>query len=105
MLLTGATGSLRGGARFAGLAVGKFGLRALGQSMAREFGPQGVHVAHVVVDGQIDNPRTQARSPEGREAASYLSAEAIADVYWSLHTQHPTTWTQELDLRPALEKF
>lgn len=105
ILLTGATGSLRGGARFAGLAVGKFGLRALGQSMAREFGPQGVHVAHVVVDGQIDNPRTQARSPEGRAAASYLSADAIADVYWSLHAQHPTTWTQELDLRPALEKF
>ncbi|HKI98803.1 MAG TPA: SDR family NAD(P)-dependent oxidoreductase [bacterium] len=105
ILLTGATGSLRGGARFACLAVGKFGLRALGQSMAREFGPQGVHVAHVVVDGQIDNPRTQARYPEGRTADSYLSADAIADIYWDLHAQHPTTWTHELDLRPYGEKF
>ncbi len=105
ILLTGATGSLRGGARFAGLAVGKFGLRALGQSMAREFGPQGVHVAHVVVDGQIDNPRSAARTPASRAAASYLSADAIADVYWHLHGQHPSTWTQELDLRPAAEKF
>jgi NAD(P)-dependent dehydrogenase (short-subunit alcohol dehydrogenase family) len=105
VLLTGATGSLRGGAKFACLAVGKFGLRALGQSMAREFGPQGVHVAHVIVDGQIDNPRTQARNPADRSADTYLSADAIADVYWHLHAQHRTTWTLELDLRPYGEKF
>jgi NAD(P)-dependent dehydrogenase (short-subunit alcohol dehydrogenase family) len=105
VLLTGATGSLRGGARFACLAVGKFGLRALGQSMAREFGPQGVHVAHVVIDGQIDNPRTKARSAADRAAESFLSADAIADEYWNLHAQHRTTWSLELDLRPAVEKF
>jgi NAD(P)-dependent dehydrogenase (short-subunit alcohol dehydrogenase family) len=105
ILLTGATGSLRGGARFSCLAVGKFGLRALGQSLAREFGPQGVHVAHVIVDGQIDNPHTRARNPADRAADSYLAADAIAEVYWQLHTQHRTTWTLELDLRPAVEKF
>jgi NAD(P)-dependent dehydrogenase (short-subunit alcohol dehydrogenase family) len=105
VLLTGATGSMRGGARFACLAVGKFGLRALGQSMAREFGTQGVHVAHVIVDGQIDNPRSKARNPQERAADSYLSSDAIADVYWQLHAQHRTTWTLELDLRPAVEKF
>jgi NAD(P)-dependent dehydrogenase (short-subunit alcohol dehydrogenase family) len=105
VLLTGATGSLRGGARFACLAVGKFGLRALGQSMAREFGPQGVHVAHVVIDGQIDNPRTRARTPEGRATESFLSADAIAEQYWNLHAQPRTAWSLELDLRPAVEKF
>ena len=105
ILLTGATGSLRGGARFSCLAVGKFGLRALGQSMAREFGPQGIHVAHIVIDGQIDNPRTMARNPDDRPQATYLAADAIAENYWQLHAQHPSTWSFEIDLRPAMEKF
>ena len=105
ILLTGATGSLRGGARFACLAVGKFGLRALGQSMAREFGPQGIHVAHIVVDGQIDYPRTKARNAADRPQDTYLAADAIAENYWQLHAQDPTTWTLELDLRPYGEKF
>ena len=105
ILLTGATGSMRGGARFSCLAVGKFGLRALGQSMAREFGPQGIHVAHIIIDGQIDNPRTKARNPADRAGDSYLSADAIAENYWQLYAQHPTTWSLELDLRPYLEKF
>jgi NAD(P)-dependent dehydrogenase (short-subunit alcohol dehydrogenase family) len=104
VLLTGATAALRGGARFSALAVGKFGLRALAQSMAREFGPQGVHVAHVVVDGQIDTPRVREMSP-GREDHTMLSPDAIAETYWQLHSQHPTAWTLELDLRPAVESF
>lgn len=104
VLFTGATASLRGGARFAGLAVGKFGLRALAQSMAREFGPRGIHVAHVIIDGQIDTPRVRSMSP-GRDASTMLSPEAIAETYWQLHQQAPTTWTHELDLRPASEKF
>ncbi len=104
VLLTGATASLRGSARFAALATGKFGLRALAQSMAREFGPQGVHVAHVVVDGQIDTPRVREMSP-GREGHTMLSPAAIAETYWQLHTQDPTAWTLELDLRPAVESF
>jgi len=104
VLLTGATAALRGGARFSALAVGKFGLRALAQSMAREFGPQGVHVAHVVVDGQIDTPRVREMSP-GREDHTMLSPDAIAETYWQLHSQDPTAWTLELDLRPAVESF
>ena len=104
VLLTGATAALRGGARFSALAVGKFGLRALAGSMAREFGPQRIHVAHVVVDGQIDTPRLREMSPE-REDHTMLSPDAIAETYWQLHSQHPTAWTLELDLRPAVESF
>ena len=104
IILTGATASLRGSANFAALAVGKFGLRALAQSMAREFGPQGVHVAHVVIDGQINTPSLREAQPE-REEHTTLSPEAIAEVYWQLHTQDATAWTLELDLRPAVEKF
>ena len=104
ILLTGATAALRGGARFSALAVGKFGLRALGQSMAREFGPEGVHVAHVVVDGQINTPRLREASPD-REDHTTLSPDAIAETYWQLHTQDKTAWTLELDLRPSVESF
>jgi NAD(P)-dependent dehydrogenase (short-subunit alcohol dehydrogenase family) len=104
ILFTGATASLRGSARFAGLAVGKFGLRALAQSMARELGPRGVHVAHVIIDGQIATPRQLAMQPD-RPRESFLDPDAIAESYWHLHRQDRTSWTQELDLRPALEKF
>lgn len=104
LLFSGATASLRGSARFAGLAVGKFGLRALAQSLAREFGPRGIHVAHIVIDGQIDTPRVRGMMP-GRDASTMLAPDAIAESYWQLHQQHPSAWTQELDLRPASEKF
>lgn len=104
ILLTGATASIRGSANFSCLAVGKFGLRALAQSMAREFGPQGVHVAHVVIDGQIETPRLRAEQPD-RDESTTLSPEAIAETYWQLHTQDVTAWTLELDLRPAVESF
>ena len=104
LLFTGATASLRGAARFSCLAVGKFGLRALAQSLAREVGPRGVHVAHVIVDGQIDTPRMRAAAP-GREKSTLLSPEALAETYWHLHAQDPSAWTQEIDVRPASEKF
>jgi len=104
VIFTGATAALRGSAKFAALATGKFGLRALAQSMAREFGPQGIHVAHVVIDGQIDTPRVREMSPE-REEHTMLSPAAIAESYWQLHVQDPTAWTLELDLRPAVEGF
>jgi NAD(P)-dependent dehydrogenase (short-subunit alcohol dehydrogenase family) len=104
IILTGATGSIRGGAYFSCLAVGKFGLRALAQSIAREFGPKGIHVAHVIIDGQIGTPRQQAMEPK-REAHTFLSPEAIAESYWQLYIQDPTAWTLELDLRPSVEKF
>ena len=104
ILLTGATASLRGSANFACLAVGKFGLRALAQSMARELGPRGIHVAHVVIDGQIDTPGLRAMAPE-RGVETLLSPDAIAEAYWQLHVQASTCWTLELDLRPCTEKF
>ena len=73
--------------------------------MARGFHPQGIYVAHIVVDGQIDNPRTKARNPDDRPGDTFLAADAIAENYWQLHAQHSTTWTLELDLRPYGEKF
>lgn len=103
LLFTGATASLRGGARSAGFATGKFGLRALAQSLAREFGPRGIHVAHVIIDGVIDTARSRARG--ALERAELLSPDAIAETYWQLHRQDPSAWTQELDVRPAPEKF
>jgi NAD(P)-dependent dehydrogenase (short-subunit alcohol dehydrogenase family) len=104
ILFTGATASVRGGARFASLAVGKFGLRALAQSLAREFGPLGIHVAHIVIDGMINTPKVQTREME-RETYTLLSPDAIAQNYWNLYQQDFTAWTLELDLRPAVEKF
>ncbi|CAN5567472.1 SDR family oxidoreductase [soil metagenome] len=104
VLLTGATASMRGSAKFAALATGKFGLRALAQSMAREFGPQGVHVAHAIIDGQINTPRVREMSPD-RDDSTMLAPDAIAEAYWQLHAQDPTAWTLELDLRPATEIF
>lgn len=100
ILFTGATAALRGSARFSALAVPKFGLRALAQSMAREFGPQGLHVAHIVIDGQI-----AAEHHAGRPVETLLDPAAIAEVYYQLHRQPRTAWTQELDLRPAVERF
>lgn len=104
ILFTGATAAVRGSARFALLAVGKFGLRALAQSMARELGPRGIHVAHVIIDGQIDTPRVRRMQPD-REDHTFLDPDRIADQYWNLHAQDRTAWTLELDLRPAVEGF
>jgi NAD(P)-dependent dehydrogenase (short-subunit alcohol dehydrogenase family) len=104
VLLTGATASMRGSTNFAALATGKFGLRALAQSMAREFGPQGIHVAHVIIDGQINTPRIRGMFPD-REEHTMISPDSIAETYWRLHTQDPTAWTLETDLRPAVESF
>lgn len=104
VILTGATASLRGSAKFSALATGKFALRALAQSMAREFGPRGVHVAHTIIDGQIDTPRVRSMSPD-RDESTMLSPDAIAEAYWQLHRQSSTAWTLELDLRPAVESF
>lgn len=104
ILFTGATASLRGSANFAGFAVGKFGLRALAQSMARELGPKGIHVAHVIVDGLIAAERNRDwQAQHGPDSA--LAPDAIAEAYWQLHLQPRSAWTQELDLRPWAEKF
>jgi NAD(P)-dependent dehydrogenase (short-subunit alcohol dehydrogenase family) len=104
ILLTGATASLRGGASFVNLASPKFGLRAVAQSMARELGSKGIHVAHVVIDGQIHSERyahlTAERGPD-----SLLDPDAIAAQYLALHRQHRSAWTHEIDLRPWSEKW
>lgn len=105
IIFTGATASLRGGANFVNLAVGKFGLRALAQSMAREFQPQGIHVASVYIDGQIESNDRPGRSVAERGVDAVLSPDAIAESYWQLHLQPPSAWTLELDLRPYVEKF
>jgi NAD(P)-dependent dehydrogenase (short-subunit alcohol dehydrogenase family) len=108
LVFTGASGSLRGKARFAPFAAAKAATRALGQSIAREFGPQGIHAAHVVVDGGIDGERLLSRAPglkAERGPDGMLDIDAIADAYWTLHHQHRSAWTQELDLRPWSEAY
>ncbi len=104
ILFTGATAALRGSAGFANLAVPKFGLRALAQSMARELGPRGVHVGHLIIDGQIAADRPGYR-PAERGADTVLAPEAIAEAAWFLHSQPRNAWTHELDLRPFVEKW
>lgn len=104
IIFTGATASLRGSARFHNLAVGKFGLRALAQSMARELQPAGIHVAHVVIDGRI-RPRIAEVHGAKDLGDSMLDPDAIAESYYQLHHQPRSAWTLELDLRPWVEKF
>jgi len=108
MLFTGATASLRGGAGFAAFAGAKAALRALAQSMARELGPRGIHVAHVVIDGGIASARMRDHQPERyalKDQDGILNPEHIAENYWMLHMQPRDAWTHELDLRPWMEKF
>ena len=108
ILFTGATASLRGGKGFAAFAGAKHALRALAQSMARELGPEGIHVAHVVIDGAIDTPFIRDNFPERyalKEKAGILDPEAIAESYWQLHLQQRSAWTHELDLRPWMESW
>ncbi|MEI9938997.1 MAG: SDR family NAD(P)-dependent oxidoreductase [Pseudomonadota bacterium] len=108
LFFTGATASLRGKPPFAAFAAAKAGLRSISQSFAREFGPQGIHVAHVVIDGGIDGERLRSRAADRVAQAGpdgLLNLEAIAEVYFQLHLQHRSAWTQELDLRPYKEPF
>jgi NAD(P)-dependent dehydrogenase (short-subunit alcohol dehydrogenase family) len=108
ILFTGATASLRGGRGFSAFAGAKFALRALAQSMARELGPEGIHVAHPVIDGAIDTAFIRDNFPERyalKDRDGILDPEHIADAYWTLHRQPRDTWTHELDLRPWMETF
>ena len=108
ILFTGATASLRGGKGFAAFAGAKHALRALAQSMARELGPEGIHVAHVVIDGAIDTQFIRETFPERyklKEMSGILDPEAIAEAYWQLHRQPRSAWTHELDLRPWIEPW
>lgn len=103
-LVSGATASIRGGARFAPFASAKFALRGLAQALAREFQPQGIHVVHVILDGIVWSERSRQRRPE-LSAAECLDPLAIADVYYELYRQSPSAWTHEIDLRPQSERF
>lgn len=108
ILLTGATASTRGGAGFSAFAGGKAALRALAQSMARELGPKGIHVAHVIVDGLIDTAFTRQNFQTYVNDVGIhgiLNPNHIAQAYWYLHTQPIDAWTFELDLRPSVEKW
>jgi NAD(P)-dependent dehydrogenase (short-subunit alcohol dehydrogenase family) len=107
LLFTGASASLRGRPPFGAFAAAKAGLRSVAQTLARAHGPQGVHVAHVVIDGGIAGERlarfTELVRAKGEDGL--LDLDAIADTYWMLHRQHPSAWTHELDLRPFKEPF
>ena len=108
IVFTGATASVRGSAGFAAFAGAKHALRALAQSMARELGPKGIHVAHVVIDGAIDTRFIAENFPERyalKEQGGILSPDAIAESYWQLHRQERSAWTHELDLRPWMEPW
>jgi NAD(P)-dependent dehydrogenase (short-subunit alcohol dehydrogenase family) len=108
LLLTGATASIRGGGPFAAFASAKAALRSLAQSAAREYGPRGIHVAHIVIDGGIDGERLRTSAPDRAAAAGQdglLDPDTIAETYWHLHQQARSAWTHELDLRPFNERF
>jgi NAD(P)-dependent dehydrogenase (short-subunit alcohol dehydrogenase family) len=108
VIFTGASGSMRGRAGFAAFAAAKGGLRFMAQSMARELGPQGIHIATVLIDGAIDSEhmwrdyreRMQELGPDGA-----IYPDAIAETYWQIHNQHRSAWTHEVDLRPWKEAF
>ena len=108
ILFTGATASLRGGRGFAGFSGAKAGLRMLAQSMARELGPQNIHVAHTIIDGPIETEFTKQNFPDlykTRPKDGILQPDDIAENYWMLHKQKRSAWTHELDLRPFLEPW
>ena len=108
LLLTGASASMRGKPRFAAFTAAKAGLRALGQSLAREYGPQGIHVAHVVVDGGIDGERLKTRAPgfvERMGEGGLIGLDGLAGSYRFLYRQPRSAWTQELDLRTHKERY
>ncbi len=108
LIFTGATGSLRGSANFSPFAAAKGALRNTAQSIAREFGPQGIHVAHVIIDGIIDGDRVRTLMPGVQDKFGpdgLLEPDQIAQNYLMLHRQHRSAWTHEMDVRPWSEKF
>lgn len=108
IIFTGATASIRGREGFSAFSGAKFALRSLAQSMARELGPQGVHVAHTIIDGAIDTEWIAKNFPQRyalKEQGGILNPDHIADAYWMLHAQPRDAWTHELDLRPWMEKM
>ncbi len=111
IFFTGATASLRGGSGFAAFSSAKFGLRALAQSMARELGPRGIHVAHLIIDAGVDTAFVRDRisergqDPDALPADTLMDPKSVAESYWMLHHQSRDAWTHEMDIRPFREKF
>ena len=113
IFFTGATASLRGGVGYAAFAAAKFGLRAVAQSTARELGPQGIHVAHLIIDAGVDTAwvRDRIRDREGADAIKDLDVSrlmrpaAVAETYWQLYNQPRDAWTFEMEIRPFREKW
>jgi len=108
VIFTGATASLRGGKGFSAFSGAKFALRALAQSMARELGPAGIHVAHTIIDGAIDTAWIAENFPDHyalKAEDGILNPDSIAEAYWQLHCQPRDAWTHELDLRPWMESW
>ena len=103
IIVTGATASLRGGKNFSAFSSAKFALRGLTQSLAREFQPQGIHVAHVILDGIIDT--NKSRKLHALDQARMMKAGDIAQAYWHIIQQPKSAWSHELDLRPYQESF
>ncbi|KAK5683896.1 hypothetical protein LTS10_003759 [Elasticomyces elasticus] len=104
LIFTGATASVKANALMSGFASAKFALRALSTSIAKEFAPKGVHVAHAIIDGVIDIPRTKDWLKD-MPAEAKIGADDIADAYWHLSTQSKRCFTNEIDIRPMLEKW
>lgn len=108
ILFTGATASIRGRDGYAAFASAKHGLRAVAQSMARELGPTGIHVAHTIIDGAIDTAWIKENFPERYKLKAndgILNPDHIAEAYWQIHRQPRSAWTHEMDLRPWTEQF
>jgi NAD(P)-dependent dehydrogenase (short-subunit alcohol dehydrogenase family) len=108
IIFTGATASVRGGANFASFAGAKHALRALAQSMARELGPVGIHVGHIIVDGMIDSDAVRSKFPDEVDAlpeGGMLDPNNIADAYRAMHAQLKDAWTFEMDIRPSVERW
>src|ERR1700691_2485615 len=104
MLFTGATAGVKAGAKSVSFGPAKFAMRGLAQSLARDLGPRGIHVAWINVDGSIDIPGARGQKPSLKDG-DFLKPEAIADTYWHLAHQDPSAWTMELEVRPFKEKF
>ena len=104
MLFTGATAGIKAGPKSAAFGPAKFAVRGLAQSLARDLGPRGIHVAYVNVDGMIDMPAVRSQMASVKDE-DLLKPAAIAEAYWHLANQDPSAWTQELDVRPFKEKF
>ncbi len=111
IFFTGATASMRGGKGYSAFSSAKFGLRALAQSMARELGPQGIHVAHLIIDAGVDTEFVRQRisaaggDPDSLAPNTLMRPESVAEAYWQLHHQSRDAWTHECDLRPFAETF